>query len=119
MLSPNIMSVHGSGSLDNHAAHKAVLRKVDWHLLPALCWLTFVTSLTTTNIGLARIEGMERDLDLHNSRFSIAVFVHFIPLVLLDVPANIAFRACRPSRFLFCAVFILGKLHFSSKHLRR
>ena len=110
LLSPNTKSIPGSMSSDSHTAQEAVLRKVDWHLLPALCWLTFVVSLNGTNIGLARIEGMECDLDTsRNSRFSIAVLVYFIPLVLLDVPANLAFRSSRPSRFLFCAVLILGK----------
>ncbi|GKU12753.1 unnamed protein product, partial [Fusarium langsethiae] len=43
---------------------KAVIRKVDWRLIPMLVLLYLIAYLDKTNIGNAKIEGMTDDLHL-------------------------------------------------------
>jgi len=51
---------------------------------PAEIWkLTFVTS--SINIGNARIQGLEADLNMHGSDYNIALFTFFILYILLEV----------------------------------
>ncbi len=88
----------------------AVLRKVDWHLLPVLFSLAVVISLDGTNIGIAAIEGLTKELHMHEVDYNVAVLAFFIPAILLDVPANLAMHALHPPTFLGAAVFLAGTL---------
>ena len=97
-----------SPSREDGHADNAVLRKVDRHLLPILCWLAIVTSLNATNIGNAAIEGMAQDLHMRKKDYNIAVFVFYIPCILLGVPANIIMLATRPRIFLCSSMFLSG-----------
>ena len=40
------------------------------------------------NIGNARIQGLEKDLNLQGSDYNIALFMFFVPYILLEVPCN-------------------------------
>ena len=88
---------------------KQVLKKTDYILLPVLCLLLNVAYLDRTNIGNARILGMTEDLDLTGSDYNIALFMFFIPYLLLDVPANMVMRKFRPSVFLSILMFSWGE----------
>lgn len=46
-----------------------VVRKLDWHILP-LCFVLYTFSvLDRSNLGNARLAGLEQDLDLTGSRY--------------------------------------------------
>ncbi|OAP60193.1 hypothetical protein AYL99_05195 [Fonsecaea erecta] len=85
-----------------------VRKKTDYVLLPVLCLMLNVAYLDRTNIGNARIQGMEKDLNMKGTDYNIALFMFFIPYLLLDVPANILMRRFRPSRYLGTLMFFWG-----------
>src|ERR1700754_66530 len=43
---------------------EAVIRKLDWHLMPLIFVLYSLSVLDRSNLGNARISGMEDDIDL-------------------------------------------------------
>ena len=88
----------------------AVLRKVDWHLLPVLFFLAIIISLDGTNIGIAAIEGLAKELHMHESDYNVAVLAFFIPAILLAMPANLVMYAVHPPTFLGGSVFLAGTL---------
>lgn len=46
-----------------------VVRKLDWHILP-LCFVLYTFSvLDRSNLGNARLAGLEEDLDLTGSKY--------------------------------------------------
>lgn len=52
-------------------AEKKLLRKIDIHLIPIL-WLLFLCAfIDRINIGNARIQGMEADLDMKGSDYNM------------------------------------------------
>lgn len=108
ILKPERPAVTSTFNDADSPEEKAVRRKVDRHLLPVLCIMVMVSFLDRTNIGNARIEGMTGDLHLEGHHFNIALFVFFIPYVLLDVPANVVMRKSRPSWFLCSLMFAWG-----------
>lgn len=66
------------------------------------------------NIGNARIQGLEADLNMSGSDYSIALFIFFISYILLDVPCNILLKNMRPSVFLSvtsaaCGIVTIGQ----------
>lgn len=97
-------STHGI----DHDTERKALRKTDFVLVPTLCLLLIVAFLDRTNIGNARIQGMENDLNMKGSDYNIALFVFFIPYLILDVPCNIIMKRLRPSIYLSSLMFAWG-----------
>lgn len=56
---------------------KKLVRKIDMYLLPTM-WLMYLLSyMDRTNIGNAKIAGMQTDLNLSSNEYSIALVVFF------------------------------------------
>ncbi|KAI9040023.1 vitamin H transporter [Aspergillus affinis] len=89
---------------------KALVRKIDLTLLPTI-WIMYLLSyLDRTNIGNAKISGMEVDLNLSSNQYSIALVVFFIGYVVFEVPSNLALGRSRPSIFLPSIMILWGAL---------
>lgn len=52
------------------AEEDAVIRKLDWHLMPLIFVLYSLSVLDRSNLGNARIAGMEDDINLTGKRYS-------------------------------------------------
>lgn len=100
---------HGAAlqDIDHEAEHK-VRVKVDLWLMPMLCVLLIVAFLDRTNIGNARILGLEAELNMHGTDYNIALFIFFVPYIVLDIPMNILMKKLRPSIYLGTLVFSWG-----------
>ena len=48
---------------------KAVIRKLDWHLMPLIFVLYSLSVLDRSNLGNARISGMAKDINLTGRRY--------------------------------------------------
>lgn len=81
-------------------AEKTLVRKVDRHLVPMIMMAYLLCFLDRTNIGNARLFGMEEDLGLTGNQYQIAVAVLFIPYVLIEVPSNMILKKFTPSKWL-------------------
>ncbi|KAL7627223.1 hypothetical protein AAE478_003999 [Parahypoxylon ruwenzoriense] len=87
------------GVIDSHAERR-LLRKIDLHVYPIL-FITYIMSfLDRINISNARIQGMTEELNLYGNRFNIALFVYFVPYILLEVPSNMILKRLRPAYYL-------------------
>ncbi|TGZ83492.1 MFS general substrate transporter [Ascodesmis nigricans] len=72
---------------------KRVTRKIDLHLVPLVTVLYLLCFIDRANIGNARIQGMQEDLDLQvGFRFNWALTIFYIPYLLVEVPANVALK---------------------------
>jgi hypothetical protein len=49
---------------------KELLRKIDWRLLPVLTVFYLISFMDRSNIGNARLQGLEADLNLSPSQFN-------------------------------------------------
>jgi MFS family permease len=61
-----------------------------------------------SNIGNAKIAGMEKDLNLYGMRYNTALTVFFVPYSLFEVPSNIMLKLLRPSIWLPILCFSWG-----------
>lgn len=66
----------------------AVLRKIDWRLLPLVSLLYLLSNLDRGNIGNARLEGLEADLGLSTSQFNWCLTIFFLTYSACEVPSN-------------------------------
>lgn len=81
-------------------AEKKLLRKLDRHIIPTVMLAYLLCFLDRTNIGNARLFGLEEDLELVGSMYQTAVAILFVPYVLIEVPSNLVLKKFRPSRWL-------------------
>lgn len=81
-------------------ATKRLLRKIDLHLIPFLALLYLFSFLDRTNIGNARLAGLEADLGLTGLDYNDALAIFFPFYVLAEVPSNIMMKRTRPSLWI-------------------
>ncbi|KAN0135404.1 MFS general substrate transporter [Lactarius tabidus] len=87
-----------------------VWRKLDIHLLPLTSILYLLCFLDRTNIGFARIAGMEEDLHLVGLRYNIAAAILLIPYCLVEAPSNVLLRLFHPSRWIPFIMVVWGTI---------
>lgn len=49
---------------------EAVIRKLDWHLMPLIFTLYSISVLDRSNLGNAKIAGMDKDINLTGNRYA-------------------------------------------------
>ncbi|RYO93285.1 hypothetical protein DL766_001405 [Monosporascus sp. MC13-8B] len=80
-------------------ATKRLIRKIDWTLVPFLALLYLLSFLDRTNIGNARLAGLEADLGMDSTslQYNVALSVFFPWYVAAEIPSNLAMKRFRPS----------------------
>lgn len=91
------------------SAEAKILRKLDLKVLPILWLLYLVCFVDRSNIGNAKIQGMDTELELKGQRYNIAVFVFNIGYLIAGVPLSIVFKKTGP-KSLAVMMFCWGKL---------
>ncbi|KAL5593615.1 hypothetical protein FOBRF1_012717 [Fusarium oxysporum] len=61
---------------------KKVVKKIDFRLLPIMAVLYLLAHIDRGNIGNAKIEGMDKDLDLVGNQYNIASTIFFVPYII-------------------------------------
>ncbi|KIK65234.1 hypothetical protein GYMLUDRAFT_94587 [Collybiopsis luxurians FD-317 M1] len=88
------------GILENRTIEKTVWRKLDIHILPVVAMFYLLSSLDRTNIGNARVAGLQKDLQLTNQQYSIALMVTYVPYIVAELPSNLVLKAVGPNYLL-------------------
>ncbi|TGJ82514.1 hypothetical protein E0Z10_g6241 [Xylaria hypoxylon] len=81
-------------------SEKALLRKIDVHLLPAVALLYLLSFLDRSNVGNARIEGLLDDLKMPGDHYLTGLSLYFVGYVLFEVPCNIILKRTSPRIWL-------------------
>lgn len=93
----------GPGGLEidyDAAEEQKVVRKCDLHVVPILMLLYLLAFLDRINIGNARLQGLENDLDMKGPQYNYALFIFFIPYILCEVPCNLIMKKMAPSTWI-------------------
>ncbi|ORY60005.1 putative nicotinamide mononucleotide transmembrane transporter protein [Pseudomassariella vexata] len=87
-----------SGGFDTLSTKK-LMRKIDYNLIPLLALLYLLSFLDRTNIGNARLAGLESSLGMNPQSldYNIAISVFFPFYVAAEIPSNLAMKRFRPS----------------------
>ncbi|EGX88215.1 vitamin H transporter, putative [Cordyceps militaris CM01] len=87
---------------------KKLVRKIDLYILPCMWFMYLLSYMDRTNIGNAKIAGMDKDLNLDSNKYSIALTAFFVSYVVFEVPSNMILTRTRPSRYLATIMFLWG-----------
>ncbi|KAF2650855.1 MFS general substrate transporter [Lophiostoma macrostomum CBS 122681] len=94
------------------AAEGRILRKLDFKVLPILWLLYLVCFVDRSNIGNAKIQGMDQELNLKGQKYNVAVFVFNIGYLIAGVPLSILFKKTGPKSLaimMFCwGITVIG-----------
>ncbi|EFQ25827.1 major facilitator superfamily transporter [Colletotrichum graminicola M1.001] len=89
-VSTGSTDARGFESTENLRA--SLVRKFDRRLVPAIFLAHLLFFLDKSNIALARINGLEQDLQLTGTQFNTAMAMFFILNILFNIPGNLAVR---------------------------
>lgn len=109
----------------DETATKRLIRKIDLNILPVLAILYLLSFLDRTNIGNARLAGLETDLHLKGLDYNVllspsplqravtddektAIAIMFPFYVSAEIPSNIMMKRYRPSIWLPCTMVAWG-----------
>ncbi|PQE28879.1 high-affinity nicotinic acid transporter protein [Rutstroemia sp. NJR-2017a BBW] len=84
----------------NNIATKKLIRKLDLRLIPILAVLFLLCFLDRSNIGNARLQGLEKDLHMAGLDYNIALAVFFPCYIVVGIPSNMMMNRCRPNVWL-------------------
>lgn len=79
---------------------KRAILKLDLIVLPLIVMFYFFSSLDRSNIGNARVAGLQTALKLSDHQYSVALTSTFITYVLVKVPANLVLKRIGAHIFL-------------------
>ncbi|KAF9479488.1 MFS general substrate transporter [Pholiota conissans] len=82
-----------------------LLRKMDWNIVPFLALLYLLSFLDRSNIGNARLVGLEKDLKMKGLDYNVALAVLFPWYVAAEIPSNITMKRTSPSIWL-CIIMV-------------
>ncbi|KAL3471091.1 major facilitator superfamily domain-containing protein [Aspergillus californicus] len=77
-----------------------LVRKVDWHVLPQLILIYLMSYIDRTNVGNAKLFGVETDLGLSSQQWNTCLSIFFVTYALAGVPSNIALKRFGPKIWL-------------------
>ncbi|KAH7042650.1 vitamin H transporter [Macrophomina phaseolina] len=83
-------------------AEIALVRKLDWRIMPTLWAMYFLNYLDRNAIAQARLDDLEDDLDLHGSQYNTAISILFVGYLLMQIPSNMymSSKKVRPSLYM-------------------
>ena len=79
---------------------KKLLWKLDLRLIPWLCLLYLISFLDRTNIGNARLDGLQEDLHITGGQYNAALSIFFVSYSLAEPLTNVLLKRLRPSIFI-------------------
>ncbi|PMD52733.1 MFS general substrate transporter [Hyaloscypha bicolor E] len=79
---------------------QALVRKLDYRIMPTLWLMYWLNYLDRNAIALARLSSLEADLNLSETQYSTCVSILFVGYILGGIPSNMLITRVRPSWYM-------------------
>ncbi|KAJ7490999.1 major facilitator superfamily domain-containing protein [Mycena latifolia] len=93
-------SVGSDQPIVNAELERTVWRKLDMWILPIVTIFYLLSFLDRTNIGNAKVAGLQKDLKMTNQQYSIALTVTYVPYIAAELPSNLLLKIVGPNLML-------------------
>ncbi|KAI1012768.1 hypothetical protein LB504_008481 [Fusarium proliferatum] len=84
------------GAVFTEADTKRLIRKIDWSIIPFVSLLYLLSFLDRTNIGNARLDTLELDLNMSGIMYNHALAIFFPFYIIAEIPSNMGMKRFRP-----------------------
>lgn len=101
------VAVHEEDVYEKKLTRK-ILWKLDTRVLPVLALLFLCSFLDRTNVGNAKILGLERDLHLTNHQYAQGLAIFYALYIFSEVPSNLVLKHVTPRIWLPLLTFLWG-----------
>ncbi|KAJ5487985.1 hypothetical protein N7530_002285 [Penicillium desertorum] len=79
---------------------RKILWKLDIHILPILALLFLMSFLDRTNVGNAKIIGLEADLSITDHQYDVGLAVFYLTYICSELPSNLVLKKASPKIWL-------------------
>lgn len=93
---------------DRLELERTAWRKLDIYILPIATMFYLMSFLDRSNIGNARVAGLQKDLGMSNTQYSMALTVTYIPYIAAEMPSNLLLKTVGPHLMLPTMVMLWG-----------
>ncbi|KAF9872286.1 hypothetical protein CkaCkLH20_10113 [Colletotrichum karsti] len=97
-----------SEAVSDAAAEKRLVRKTDLLMMPGLALAYFTHTLDRANLGNAKTDGIEKDLNLQGNQFSLLLVLFYVPYALFNIPWTILAKKYNSSLIIPIAIAVWG-----------
>ncbi|RDH37148.1 MFS general substrate transporter [Aspergillus welwitschiae] len=87
---------------------RALLWKLDLRLIPWLSLLYLISFLDRTNVGNAKLAGLQGDLLMTNSQYNDSLTIFFVSYAIFEPITNVLLKRWRPSVFIPIIMVVWG-----------
>ncbi|KAI6116694.1 major facilitator superfamily domain-containing protein [Pisolithus croceorrhizus] len=85
---------------DRAVLEGVVWRKLDRWVLPMCTAFYFIAFFDRSNIGNARVAGMQTTLNISDYQYTVALTLTYVPYLAMDLPANLVLKRVGPNLLL-------------------
>ncbi|KAK6853681.1 hypothetical protein PG995_010493 [Apiospora arundinis] len=98
----------GSVDVDDQHMTRRILWKLDTRILPVLAVLFLCSFLDRTNVGNARLYGLEKDTHMTDHQYDQGLAVYYATYILSEIPSNLIMKRVSPQKWLPFLTFAWG-----------
>ncbi|KAI0855757.1 major facilitator superfamily domain-containing protein [Xylaria cubensis] len=97
---------------------RKVLWKCDTRILPILALLFLCSFFDRTNVGNARLYGLEDEIGITDHQYDIGLAVYYATYIFGEIPSNLILKKVTPSIWLPCLAFVWGVVAMSTGFIK-
>ncbi|KAF7615635.1 putative MFS transporter [Aspergillus flavus] len=97
---PTLFTGAVSGDTAQEMLVRSILFKLDTRILPILAMLFLCSFLDRTNVGNAKILGLEDDLNITGRQYDIGLAVFYLTYICSELPSNLIMKKASPKIWL-------------------
>ncbi|KAF2011164.1 MFS general substrate transporter [Aaosphaeria arxii CBS 175.79] len=97
-------------TVNNSQLTRQVLWKLDVRLLPILALLFLCSFIDRTNVGNAKILGLEKDIHINDNQYAIGLCIFYATYIASELPSNLVIKKVTPKIWLPILTIVWGAL---------
>ncbi|KAJ3567259.1 hypothetical protein NPX13_g6832 [Xylaria arbuscula] len=97
---------------------RRVLWKLDTRILPILAVLFLCSFFDRTNVGNARLYGLEDEIGITDHQYDTGLAVFYATYIFGEIPSNLILKKVTPSVWLPCLAFFWGIIAMSTGFIK-
>ncbi|RWA08414.1 hypothetical protein EKO27_g6685 [Xylaria grammica] len=104
--------------IDDRKLERRVLWKLDTRVLPLLALLFLCSFFDRTNVGNARLYGLQEEIGIVDRQYETGLAVFYATYIFGEIPSNLILKKVTPSIWLPCLAFVWGIVAMSTGFIK-
>ncbi|KAH7123609.1 putative MFS transporter [Dendryphion nanum] len=102
------LDAHSEEAISDEASLRAIRRKVDWRIPPALACCYLVQNLDKFALNYAAVMGLPKDLRLHGNDFTNVATAFFVAYIIAEIPNIYLLQRIPAAKWLALNIILWG-----------